>query len=201
MRKSVTRLKPPNNSKRIYPYKRLNIMESKEATITVMNLQAEIDRLKKDSFFKDKKIRELEREINDYVKREKELMDEISSMELEITTLSTSSPKPVIEAKSVEEFLNPKLSTGTGMVRTGVTGFENSWEDFMYAYSDQIFIDADTPDTLLFRDDSERCYVTPTGNTRLPFPILPEDLERLNFLKVRPLTEKEIKSVCDEYNL
>ena len=51
--------------------------------LTILNLQAEIDRLQKSSFFKDKKIRELEREINDYVRRESELMEELSSMELE----------------------------------------------------------------------------------------------------------------------
>ena len=168
--------------------------------LTILNLQAEIDRLQKSSFFKDKKIRELEREINDYVRRESELMEELSSMELELSALKTSSPKTE-EASSIEEFLNPKLSTGTGVSRVGVKGLEEAWEELMYAYSDQIFVDADDPDTLLYRDESEQCYRTVTGNTRLPFPILQQDLERLNFIKIRPLTEKEIEDVYKNLNL
>lgn len=47
----------------------------------------------------------------------------------------------------------------------------------------------------------DNCFVTPTGNTRLPFPILQEDLDRYNILKVRPLTCEEMEEVCKEFDL
>lgn len=71
----------------------------------------------------------------------------------------------------------------------------------MYAYTDEIFIEADQPDVLFYRDSADNCFVTPTGNTRLPFPILQEDLDRYNILKVRPLTCEEMEEVCKEFDL
>ncbi len=51
----------------------------------IITLEAEIDRLKKEILFKDRHIRELEREINDYIVREKHLMKEIDDLTPEDT--------------------------------------------------------------------------------------------------------------------
>ena len=59
------------------------IMKTIESKI--ITLEAEIDRLKKEILFKDRHIRELEREINDYIVREKHLMKEIDDLTPEDT--------------------------------------------------------------------------------------------------------------------
>lgn len=178
---------------------------NKEETLSMMNLQAEIDRLNKRTFFLEKENRELRKELSDYSKREKQLLKDIDSLEFELSEMErkalSSSSKYIKPAESVDEFLNPKVDTGTGLNRVGKQGLEEEWEDFMYAYTDEIFVESDKPDTLFYRDDAEHCYVTPTGNTRLPFPILQEDINRCNIIKIRPLTEEEMKEVCEEYCL
>lgn len=174
----------------------------KEDTLTILNLQAEIDRLNKKILFLERTNREQSRELNDYALRENQLLEEINSLSALIE--SDTRDKRFINsqpAADVEDFLHPKVDTGTGLNRVDTSGFETEWEDFMYAYTDEIFVQADSPDTLLFRDDIEKCYLTPTGKTRLPFPILQEDLERLNIIKIRPLTDDELKQVEKDYEL
>ena len=158
----------------------------KEETLTVLNLQAECDRLNKKILFLEKENREQRKELSDYAKREEQLLGEIETLESELREITREQ--------------RPKY-TGTGLNRVGKKGFEEKWEDFMYAYTDEIFIEADQPDVLFYRDSADNCFVTPTGNTRLPFPILQEDLDRYNILKVRPLTCEEMEEVCKEFDL
>lgn len=176
----------------------------REDTLSLLNLQAENDRLNKRILFLERESREQRKEIADYAHREKELLGEIERLEGELDDISFEiRPKyrPDKPAESVEDFLLPKIDTGTGLNRVGKIGLEENWEDFMYAYTDEIFVESDKPDTLFFRDDSENCFITPTGNTRLPFPILQEDLDRYNIIKVRPLTHGEMEEVCKEFDL
>lgn len=176
----------------------------KEETLTVLNLQAECDRLNKKILFLEKENREQRKELSDYAKREEQLLGEIETLESELREITREQrPKytPTQPVESVEDFLHPKVDTGTGLNRVGKKGFEEKWEDFMYAYTDEIFIENNTPDLLLYRDEAEKCYVSPSGHTRLPFPILQEDLERLNILSIRPLTNQEIDEIIDEYQL
>ena len=174
----------------------------KEETLTVLNLQAENDRLTKRIFFLERENRELNKEISEFSEREKQLLQEINSLEFELEEANRGKLPKIFQqpSETVEDFLSPKVNTGTGLDRSG-KGLEEYWEDFMYAYTDEIFIDSDKPDVLFYKDESDKCYTTPTGGTRLPFPILKEDLERYNILKVRPLTEEELTEVCKEYNL
>ena len=71
----------------------------------------------------------------------------------------------------------------------------------MYAYTDDIFVEANTPDVLLYRDDEEQCYKSITGRTCLQFPIKQSDLDFFNFVKVRPVTSAELKQICKDYEL
>ena len=168
----------------------------KEETLRLLNFQSEIDRLNKKIYFLEKENRELRREVTDYSKREEELLQEISSLTSEIEELTRKSlPKlSQKEAVSAEDFLLPKVSTGTGLDRSK-SGFEKEWKDFMYAYTDELFIETEQPDMILYKDETDYCYKSSTGGTRLPFPILKEDLKRLNILKVRPMTKNEIKEL------
>ena len=168
----------------------------------IITLEAEIDRLKKEILFKDRHIRELEREINDYVVREKHLMKEID----DLTPEDTPGGRPQKlhlspQTGSLEEFLNPKLPTTSPLKNDGSNGLEEEWEDFMYAYTDDIFVEANTPDVLLYRDDEEQCYKSITGRTCLQFPIKQSDLDFFNFVKVRPVTSAELKQICKDYEL
>ena len=54
-------------------------MPEKEKILQKLNLEAEIDRLQKQIFVKDKQIRELQREVNDYAIREEQLVAEVTS--------------------------------------------------------------------------------------------------------------------------
>lgn len=176
----------------------------KEDTLSVLNIQAENDRLNKRILFLERENREQRKELSDYARREKELLEEIDRLEGELDEVTFEKRpkyKPEKPAESVDDFLLPKVDTGTGLNRVGKKGFEEKWEDFMYAYTDEIFIEADQPDVLFYRDSADNCFVTPTGNTRLPFPILQEDLDRYNILKVRPLTCEEMEEVCKEFDL
>lgn len=176
----------------------------KEDTLSVLNIQAENDRLNKRILFLERENREQRKELSDYARREKELLEEIDRLEGELDEITFEKRpkyKPEKPAESVYDFLLPKVDTGTGLNRVGKIGFEEEWEDVMYAYTDEIFIEADQPDVLFYRDSADNCFVTPTGNTRLPFPILQEDLDRYNILKVRPLTCEEMEEVCKEFDL
>lgn len=43
--------------------------------------------------------------------------------------------------------------------------------------------------------------ITPSGRTRLPFPILQSDLDNLNILKIRPATDSEVEDFIEKNNL
>ena len=55
-------------------------MSNASSTVEIVALNVEIDRLRQKEYFLEKKIRELEREINDYAVRETELLAEIEKL-------------------------------------------------------------------------------------------------------------------------
>lgn len=177
-------------------------MAEKDKIFRKLNLEAEIDRLQKLLFVKDQQIRELQREVNDYTLREEQLIAELKRITSEqpATVLSGHSPVP---AATKEEFLNPKFNIGARLNRAPkhAEGLEKNWSEMMVAFTDEIFLAEDTPDTILLRDDENRWYVTPSGRTRLPFPILQSDLDNLNILKIRPATDAEVDDFIEKYNL
>lgn len=177
---------------------------NKEETLSMMNIQAENDRLNKKILFLERENREQRKELTDYSKREKELFEEIERLETELDNLKSKNlPKYIPEKpiENIEDFLLPKVGTGTGLNRVGKIGCEKEWSEFMYAYTDEIFVQSEQPDILFYRDETEKCYISITGSTRLPFPILKEDLKRYNIIKVRPLTDEEINQIIKEFDL
>lgn len=179
------------------------MQQEKENTFGKINLQAEIDRLQKLLFFKDQQIRELQREVNDYALREEKLIAELKLLTAELSNAKFPMLFGIqgsVEPPTKEDFLNPKLDTGTGLNRAS-EGLEKNWGEMMFAYTDEIFVEEDTPDTVLLRDEDNGWYITPSGRTRLPFPILQTDLDNLNILKVREATEQEINDFIKENNL
>ena len=53
----------------------------KEDTLSVLNIQAENDRLNKRILFLERENREQRKELSDYARREKELLEEIDRLE------------------------------------------------------------------------------------------------------------------------
>ena len=97
----------------------------KEDTLTILNLQAEIDRLNKKILFLERTNREQSRELNDYALRENQLLEEINRLSALIE--SDTRDKRFINsqpAADVEDFLHPKVDTGTGLNRVDTSGFE-----------------------------------------------------------------------------
>ncbi len=168
--------------------------------MTIVTLKTEIDRLEQKNHFLERQVKELKLDIQAYEKREKELLEEIERLEAEQAYTKPYKSSSNGAPETVEEFLHPKLETGSGVNKTGV-GLEEKWEDIMYAYTDEVFVSAGTPDLLLFRDDAEHCYRSPSNRTRLIFPIQNDDLLRFNILGVRPATEEEIANIIKEYDL
>lgn len=161
-------------------------------------MSSQVEELQRKILFQDREIRRLNEELNDRTLRENELISEITRLQDELDYFRKESKQQErlvqIKADTLEEFLDPSLpntfATGEG------TGLEEEWEDFMYAYTDELFIEDDEPDLLLFRDDREKCYRSETGNTRLYFPISKAELKILNILKIRPLTPEEEEALA-----
>lgn len=167
-----------------------------ESSATIIRLESEIDRLNKKIFFLEKSNRELEREVNDYVKRERELVSELEEMSRGKLNESLSIQTPISPSKSKEDFLNPKLPS-----REKGGGLEVNWGPVMFAYSDEIFLMADHPDLILYRDDSRMAYVSVTGRTVFYFPITQDMLDNYNITKIRGITPTEAEQITLKYGL
>jgi len=185
---------------------------NKKETLGRINYQAEIDRLNKLLFVKEQQIRELQREINTYELREIELLAALRKADEESmyspTQAVVATVTPSLPATNKEEFLNPSLVMGLGGMGTeelnrvqAQEGLETEWEELMAAFTDDIFIQSGEPDTFFIRDDEHKCYTTISGRTRLPFPIIEEDLEKLGILDIRPATEQETEDFIEQNNL
>ena len=88
----------------------------KEDTLSVLNIQAENDRLNKRILFLERENREQRKELTDYARREKELLEEIDRLEGELDEVTFEKRpkyKPEKPAESVDDFLLPKVDTGT----------------------------------------------------------------------------------------
>lgn len=174
--------------------------------VKILSLNSEIAELKHQLYLQEKKNRELEHEVQDYATREKQLLAEIDALQqqLELTDSGVRlgyKPIPTTSTTTVMDYLNPKSPFGLRTEETSPhKGLESEWADIMYAYTDEIFVDADTPDLLLYRDDHAQRYCSDNGNTFLNFPITQETLEYHNILKVRPLTDAELGDVTKRFS-
>jgi hypothetical protein len=180
-------------------------MSNASSTVEIVALNVEIDRLRQKEYFLEKKIRELEREINDYAVRETELLAEIEKLskshDEHNTGFSSAGFSNSFIPSNKEDFINPKLPTDTPQDKPLTEGLEAVWGDLVYGYTDKIFVEADTPDILFYRDEKLKCYTSTTGKTRLRFPITEETLAQHNIISWRPTSSEEIQEIVLNYKL
>ena len=163
------------------------VMESRRDQSGLSQSQ-EIHDLKEQLYLFEKRCKELEREVNDYREREQSLLNEIEELneKLRYNTrpqLHSSSPYILME--------QPIKKEGRCL--------SEDWGYFMYAYTDDIFIESDKPDLLLCWNGL--FYTNPNGTVILNCPITQKTLDEHNILKVRPLTEEELDDIAHKYNL
>lgn len=163
------------------------LMEGRQDELGLAQIR-EIKELKEQIFLAEEKIRRLERENSDYQIRERKYLEEIEdlSRKLRYNTrpqLHSSSPYILME--------QPMKKEGKRL--------DEDWDYFMYAYTDDIFIQSDKPDLLLYWNGFS--YVNPNGTVMLPSPVTQKILNEHNILKVRPLTEEELDDITTKFNL
>lgn len=165
------------------------VMEARQASNSTRGLaqSMEIHDLKERIYLLEKRNRELEREVNDYREREQSLLNEIE--ELNEKLRSKSSKSSLVAPYILME--QPMKNEGAGLAE--------DWDYFMYAYTDDIFIESDKPDLLLCWNGL--FYTNPNGTVILNSPITQKTLDEHNILKVRPLTEEELDDIAHKYNL
>lgn len=171
------------------------VMEARRAAEGAKGLaqSMEIHELKEKIYLLERKVREQERELNDYRNREQELLDEIE----ELRQSQRYSPAPLKTSHTVTT--TPQLILGFDKGKEVTKGLAEKWEGFMYAYTDPVFLEADKPDLLLY--DNGLAYINPNGTVSLGFPVTQESLDRYGILSVRPLTETELSDIEKMYRL
>lgn len=155
----------------------------------------EIYDLKERIVLLERKLREQEREINDYREREQGLLDEIESLHEENRLLSLKASGNKMGTTVIE----PRLIIGFDKSEEVSKGLAENWEAFMYAFTDEVFLSSGKPDLLLYNDGLS--YTNPNRTVFLKMPVTQEDLDRYNILSVRPLTEEELDDIGHQYDL
>ena len=110
----------------------------KEETLTVLNLQAECDRLNKKILFLEKENREQRKELSDYAKREEQLLGEIETLESELREITREKLATLQDADYIfrEEIANAGLDRSinqyfavlTNMRSVGVMGDDRTYD-------------------------------------------------------------------------
>ena len=162
-------------------------MEGRQDELGLAQIR-EIKELKEQLFLAEEKIRRLERENSDYQIRERKYLEEIEDLSRKLRY----NTKPQLHSSS------PYILMEQPMKKEGV-GLDKDWDYFMYAYTDDIFIESDKPDLLLCWNGL--FYTNPNGTVVLNSPITQKTLDEHNILKVRPLTEEELDDIAHKYNL
>lgn len=166
------------------------VMESRRDQSGLSQSQ-EIHDLKERLYLSEKRNRELEVENRELRSRELELLDEIE--ELNEKLRYSPQPRPLRGIATT-----PYIMMEQPMKKEG-RGLAEDWDYFMYAYTDDIFIQSDKPDLLLYWNGLS--YVNPNGTVSLSLPMTQKTLDEHNILKVRPLTEEELDDITTKFNL
>lgn len=164
------------------------VMESRRDQSSGFSQSQKIHDLKEQLYLFEKRFKELEREVNDYREREQSLLNEIE----ELNEKLRYNAKPPLHSSA------PYILMEQPMRKEG-KGLAEDWEYFMYAYTDDIFIESDKPDLLLYYNGTS--YTNPNGTVSLTLPVTQKDLDERGILKVRPLTDEELDDVERKYNL
>lgn len=150
----------------------------------------EIHDLKERLYLSEKRCRELEREVNDYRRREQDLLAEIEEMNERLRFSPAPSPSKAVGVTQESMFKEAAQSPAE---------IPEGWEPFMYAYTDYVFVEYDEPDLLLYWNGAY--YTNPKGTVVLRPPITQKTFAQYNILKVRPLTAEELDEISERYNL
>lgn len=152
----------------------------------------EIHDLKEQLYLFEKRCRELEREVNDYRRREQDLLTEIEEMSERLRFSPAPSPSKAVTSTQESMFKEAPAPQPPAEI-------PESWEPFMYAYTDPMFVEYDEPDLLLYWNGAY--YTNSRGTVVLRPPITQKTFMQYNILKVRPLTDEELDEISERYNL
>lgn len=166
----------------------------------INNLESQVSSLTKQIYFKDRQIRELTNELNDAKLREEKLMEEILDKDYSNLRHRPTHIEKDISCESTEDFLNPKLDIVSTMPLCKSEEMPVNSE-FIFIYTEDIFVKHETPDCFLYLDDRNNCYRSLDRLVRLSYPINQIDIDKLHIVKVRVATDAEIEKICSENNL
>lgn len=166
------------------------VMESRRDQSGLSQSQ-EIHDLKERVYLLEKRNQELEAENREYRNREQGLLDEIEELNEKLRYSPQSQPLRGVATTTYILMEQPRKEEGKGLAE--------NWDYFMYAYTDDIFIQSNKPDLLLCWNGL--FYTNPNGTVRLNLPVTQRTLDKHNILKVRPLTEEELDDITNKYNL
>lgn len=161
-------------------------------------LKAENDRLERKLYFKEREVKDLQKELDNA----SALMDELTTKNAELQRLLQSQQSNTLQSHArrlTESEFRSIMSVQPNTNRQH--GLESEWSDVMVAFSDPIFWEQNYPDVVLFRDDEHRCYRTLDGNVEIKYPISQELLEMLGWEHIRPMTEEESVKIVKDYDL
>lgn len=161
-------------------------------------LKAENDRLERKLYFKEREVKDLQKELDNA----NALIDELTTKNAELQRLLDSQQSSTLQSPPKRliagEFQSLLNATEDVKLQQGL---ETEWRDVMVAFSDPIFWEQNYPDIVLFRDDEHRCFHTLDGNVRIDYPITQEALNELGWEHVRPITNEESLRITNEYDL
>ena len=164
----------------------------------MQTLKAENDRLERKLYFKEREVKDLQKELDNA----STLIDELTAKNAELQRLLESQQSNTLQSPArrlTESEFRSIMSVQPNTNRQH--GLESEWSDVMVAFSDPIFWEQNYPDVVLFRDDEHRCYRTLDGNVEVKYPISQGMLEILGWEHVRPITEEESVKITNEYDL
>lgn len=164
----------------------------------MQTLKTENDRLERRLYFKEREVKDLQKELDNA----NTLIEELTAKNAELQRL--------LENQQSNTLQSPARRLTEGEFRSIMTvypdvsethGLETEWSDVMVAFSDPIFWEQNYPDIVLFRDDEHRCYRTLDGHVQMKYPISQELLNELGWSHVRPITDEESVKIIKEYGL
>lgn len=164
----------------------------------MQSLKAENDRLERKLYFKEREVKDLQKELDNA----STLIDELTAKNAELQRLLQSQQSNTLQSPTrclTESEFRSIMSVQPNINRQH--GLETEWDDVMMAFSDPIFWEQNYPDIVLFRDDEHRCYHTLDGNTKIKYPISQGMLEILGWEHVRPITDEESVKIINNYDL
>lgn len=164
----------------------------------MQTLKAENDRLERKLYFKDRELKDVQKDLD----TANTLIEELTAKNAELRRLLEArlhdTPRGSALSLTEDEFRSIMAITPDTNPRQGL---ECGWSEVMVAFSDPIFRRQNYPDVVLYRDDEHRCYHTLEGDVRLAYPITQELLDTLGWEGVRPITEEESNRLVRNYQL